>query len=145
MAGKAGLKAGAIGVAIMVTLTLINHLLPVAENIALSLAICGVSVVAYAGIGLLAGFFLARPRTPGQGAGAGVIAGLLSGVVVGVVGYAMIATGVSSIMDSPQMQQAMEQGFDPMTSIIFGAVCNPILGGSVAVIGGAVLAGIKPD
>lgn len=147
MTGKAGLKAGLIGAAIMLILSLIDHLLPIEENTVLALAMCGVSTIFYTGIGVLAGLFLAlpSPRTPGRGAGAGAVAGVISGVTVGAVGYVMVATGISSTLNSPQMQQMIEQGFDPTIISVLDAVCNPILGAGLAAIGGAVLAAIKPD
>jgi uncharacterized protein YybS (DUF2232 family) len=99
----------------------------------------------YTGVGVLAGIFLHPPRTPGKGAGAGAIAGLISGIIVGVVGVTMVATGISSVLSSPQMQQAIKQGFDPMTLVVIGAVCNPLLGAGVAAVGGAILAAVKAD
>jgi hypothetical protein len=145
MAGKAGLKAGLIGLAIMLVMSLVNHLLPIAGNTVLTLAICGIDLAIYAGIGALAGIFLPPPRSPGKGAGAGAIAGLISGMVVGVVGFIMVVTGVSTIPSSPQMQQAIEPGLDPMTTVVIGAVCNPLLGAGMAAIGGAILAAVRPD
>jgi hypothetical protein len=145
MTGKAGLKAGLIGLTIMLVMSLVNHLLPIAENTMLILAICGIDLAIYAGVGVLAGIFLAPPRSPGKGAGAGAIAGLISGIIVGVVGFIMVVTGVSTILSSPQMQQAIEPGLDPMTIVVIGAVCNPLLGAGVAAIGGAILAAVRPD
>lgn len=146
MTGKAGLKAGLIGAAVMVGYSLINNvLLPVTDNIAISLVMCGISMALYAGIGVLAGFFVAAPRTPGQAAGAGAIAGLISGLIAGVLGYVLVATGVASVVDSPQWQQAIEQGIDPTISVVIGAACNPILGTGMAAIGGAIIGGVKPD
>jgi len=84
VAGKAGLKAGLIGTAVMLVWTVIGRFLPMSGGLVWVSA--GVSLLMYAGIGVLAGFFLAPPRTPGKGAGAGAIAGLVSGVIAGVVG-----------------------------------------------------------
>jgi len=145
MTGKAGLKAGAIGAAVMLVPGLINHLLPIAENAALTYTLCGVSMAVYAATGVLAGFFLARPRTPGKGAGAGAIAGLISGIFYGGLGFIMIATGFSSILASAQVRQAIEQGISPMILAVVGITCNPILGSALAAIGGAIFAAVKPD
>lgn len=145
MVGKAGLKAGLIGIAVMLALTFVNHFLVPTDNIALSFVLCGVSVTIYAGIGVLAGLFLHPTRTPGKGAGAGAIAGALSGLIIGVAGYILVVTGISPILDSPQMQQAIEQGVNPMMSIAIGAVCNPALGAGAAAVGGAILAAVRPD
>jgi len=139
------LKAGLIGLAIMLVMSLLNHLLPIAENAVLMLGICGIDLAIYAGVGVLAGIFLAPPRAPGKGSGAGAIAGLISGIIVGAVGSIMVATGVSSVLSSPHMQQAIEQGLDPMLTIAIGAVCNPLIGAGIAAIGGAILAAVKPD
>jgi hypothetical protein len=99
MAGKAGLKAGLIGLAILLAMTLINQLLPISGG--LVYALCGVNMLIYAGIGVLAGFFLAPPRAAGSGAGAGAIAGLISGLVNGVVGYVITAVRMARGMGLP--------------------------------------------
>ena len=131
----------------MVVMAVINNLLPIAGNIGLTLVICGVSSLIYVGIGALAGIFLASPRVPGKGAGAGAIAGLISGAATGVVGIIMVVTGVSSALNSPQMQQLAESGMtvDPTVLAIPGAVCNLAIGAGLAAIGGAILAAVKPD
>jgi hypothetical protein len=94
MAGKAGLKAGLIGTAVMLVWTVIGRFLPVSG--AWVWVSSGVSLLMYAGIGVLAGFFLALPRTPGKGAGAGAIAGLISGVIAGVVGVVILNIQIAS-------------------------------------------------
>ena len=73
MTGKAGLKAGLIGTAVMVVWTVIGRFLP-ASGVLMWVS-SGVSLLLYAGIGVLAGFFLSPPRKPGKGAGAGALAG----------------------------------------------------------------------
>jgi hypothetical protein len=148
MAGKAGLKAGLIGLAVLLAMTLINQLLPISGG--LVYALCGVNMLIYAGIGVLAGFFLAPPRAAGTGAGAGAIAGLISGVVNGVVGYVITATRMARGMGLPgvtpqQMQQLAESGMDPMVLAIPGAICGMAIGSGLAAIGGAIFAAVKPD
>ena len=72
------------GLVVMVIVSLVNQLL-LADVFAgqhlLSFASCGVSIVLYLGIGVLAGLFLAPPRTAGDGAKAGALAGLIAAVV----------------------------------------------------------------
>ncbi len=157
MVGKAGLKAGLIGVAVMVMITLINQFLlleVLAGNIALSVANCGVSVVLYAGIGVLAGFFLAPPRSAGNGAKAGAIAGLISAVISVALGLVIMGVRVASGAPLPgvtaeQMEQMAQAGMDMgrlfLLSSSLGAVCGAALGAGAAAGGGATLAAIKPD
>jgi hypothetical protein len=157
MVGKAGLKAGLIGAAVMVIITLINQFLlleAVAGNIALTLVSCGVSVVLYAGVGVLAGLFLAPTRTPGNGAKAGAIAGLISAVISVVLGVAIMAIRTAGGGPIPgitpeQMEMLAEQGRDVGQLVILsgaaGAVCGAAIGAGAAAGGGAILAGIKPD
>ena len=148
MAGKAGLKAGLIGTAVMLVTTLINQLLSISGG--LVYVMCGVNMLIYVGIGALAGFFLVAPRTPGKGAGAGAIAGLLSGTISGVVGYVIMSARMARGMGIPgldpqQMQQLTESGIDPTMFAIPGVICGMALGSGVAAIGGAVFAAIKSD
>jgi hypothetical protein len=151
MVGKAGLKAGLIGVAVMVVWTVIGRFVPMSG--ALVWVSAGVSLLMYAGIGVLAGFFLAPPRTPGKGAGAAAIAGLISGLVAGAVGIAIMAIQIASGgnvpgLDPQQMQQLAESGVDPKMIPVFAIpslVCIMTIGSGLAAIGGAILAAVKPD
>jgi len=157
MVGKAGLKAGLIGLAVMVVISLINQLL-LAELFAaqplLSIGSCGLSVVLYVGIGMLAGIFLAPPRTAGNGAKAGLIAGLISAVVSVGLGVLIMVIRTNSGAPLPgvtpeQLQMLEEQGMNlgliTLISGTVGAVCGAGLGAGAAAGGGALLAAIKPD
>lgn len=147
MAGKAGLKAGLIGAAGLLAMTVVNQFLPPGGLVYVS---CGVSMLIYAGIGVLAGFFLAPPRTPGKGAGAGAIAGLISGTINGIVGSIVMSVrwargmGIPGL-DPQQMQQLTESGMDPRIFAVPGVICGLAIGAGVAAIGGAILAAIKSD
>jgi len=148
MAGKAGLKAGLIGVAVLLMITVANNLLPISGG--LVYVVCGVSMLIYIGIGVLAGFFLTPPRTAGKGAGAGAIAGLISGVINGVVGYVIISIRLAQGLGYPgldpqQMQQLTEMGMDPQLFAIPGAICGMAMGAGLAAIGGAIFAAVKSD
>jgi len=115
MTGKAGLKAGLIGAAIILVMTLLSQIPGV------GCICCGLTWLVYAGIGVLAGFFLTPPRAAGTGAGAGAIAGLVSGAAGGIVWIIVMAvtvalggTGdVASVIDPQTMRQLIELGIDP--------------------------------
>jgi hypothetical protein len=154
MTGKAGLKAGLIGTAVMVVWTVIGRFLP-ASGVLMWVS-SGVSLLLYAGIGVLAGFFLSPPRKPGKGAGAGALAGLVSGVIAGAVGTVILAVQMAGGGDIPglnpqqmqQMRQLIEGGMDPGTFALLalpGVVCVMAIGAGLAAIGGAILAAIRPD
>jgi hypothetical protein len=148
MTGKAGLKAGLIGVVVLLVITAINNLLPIAGT--MIYVMCGVSMLIYAGVGVLAGLFLDPPRTPGTGAGAGAIAGLISGGINGVIGFIIISVRLAQGWGYPgltpeQLQQVNEMGMNLQLLVIPGAICGLLIGSGVAAIGGAVLAAVKPD
>jgi len=155
VAGKAGLKAGLIGIAVLLVWTVIGRFVPMTG--VLTWVSMGVSLLLYTGIGVLAGLFLAPHRTPGRGAGAGAIAGLISGTVAGVVGmvilYIQMAGGGAVPGLSPeqmqQLEQLAEQGMDPTTilalSTIPSLICVMGIGAGLAAIGGAILAAVKSD
>ena len=157
MIGKAGLKAGLIGVVVMVLISLINQLLLAelfAARPALSFASCGVSVVLYVGVGVLAGIFLSPPRTAGDGAKAGLIAGLISAVISVGLGVVIMVIRTRSGAPLPgvtpeQLQMMEEQGMNlgrlTLLSGTIGAVCGAGIGAGAAAGGGALLAAIKPD
>lgn len=164
MAGKAGLKAGLIGGAIMLVLALLG-LIPV--PFLRDVCCCGVQLLAYAGIGVLAGFFLTPPRTAGTGAGAGAIAGVVSGVVAGVVGMLIAAIRMAiagpgqmiSTFDPEIMRQLAELGIGitPRMLATFsgwggvaigGSLCCLgwlVIGAALGAVGGAIFAATKSE
>ncbi len=150
MAGKAGLKAGLIGVVILGLISVAVQLWR--PSGALTYLICGVDSLIYIGIGGLAAFFLAPPRTPGRGAGAGSIAGLIAGGVSSALGSLIMALRWSqglpvAGLDAQQMQMLAESGMEvnPIVFAIPGAICGLVMGLVLASIGGAILAAVKPD
>ena len=155
MTGKAGLKAGLIGIAVLLVWTVIGRFVPMTG--VLTWVSMGVSLLLYAGIGVLAGLFLVPRRTPGKGAGAGAIAGLISGVVAGVAGlvilYVQMAGGGAIPGLNPeqaqQLEQLAEQGMDAKTVVALSSIpsliCVMGIGTGLAAIGGAILAAVKPD
>ena len=157
MIGKAGLKAGLIGLVIMAIIGVINQLLLVelfAAQPLLSLGSCGVSILLYVGIGVLAGLFVTPPRTAGDGAKAGLIAGLISALVSVGLGLAMLFIRTRSGAPLPGVtpeqlemleQQGMNLGLITLISGSIGALCGAGLGAGPAAGGGALLAALKPD
>lgn len=165
MAGKAGLKAGLIGAAVIFVITLLS-LIPILmpKASALNCVCCGLEFVVFAGIGVLAGFFLTPPRDAGTGAGAGAIAGVVAGLVDGILGIivaaiqvAVVGTDFVSVLDPQQIEMLAEMGIDPGTFATFsgwggvaigGGMCcigYLAIGAALGAIGGAVLAAVKSD
>jgi len=151
MTGKAGLKAGLIGTVVVTVLALIGRFVPLPG--ALMWLSTAVGLLAYAGIGALAGRYLTPPRSPGKGAGAGAIAGLISGLVAGVVGlalrYGQIVSGTAipgmSAQQMAQLHQVMDSGTSLMLILAPSAVCVSGLGSALSAVGGAILAAVMPD
>ena len=151
MTGKAGLKAGLIGTAVMLIWTVIGRFLPLSGVwVYVSSA---VSFLMYAGVGVLAGILLRPPRAPGKGAGAGAIAGLISGLISGGVGIAILLLQLSgggsvpgmSAQQLEQFQQVSESGIPLAVLLAPSAICIMGIGSGLAAIGGAILAAVKPD
>lgn len=155
---SAGLKAGLVGAGIGLVLSLIG-LIP-AVNCCTSL----IGLLVYAGVGVLAGFWLTPPRTAGAGAGAGAIAGVISGVggsivtTISAIIYGITGKGQSVALADPQVLQQLEQaGIDPEMFAVFTGVGGGILGGAICcagslaigaalgAIGGAIFAAAKRD
>ena len=144
MSGNAGLKAGLIGAAILLVITLLNQI-PVAFS---GCVCCLAAWLAYVGVGALAGHFTPPPRTAGTGAGAGAIAGLISGAVRGLVfGIVMaIQTAVNgtadalSMLDPETLRQLNELGVDPETFSVLTGVGGVALAGVFCCMG-ALIAG----
>lgn len=148
MVGKAGLKAGLIGLVALLIMTTLNNLLPISG--VLVYVLCGISTLIYVGIGVLAGLFLVPPRIPGKGAGAGAIAGLIGSGINGVIGWVVTAIRLSrglgmAGVDPQQMQQLLDAGYNPQTFLPIGIACGLIIGAGAAAVGGAILAAVKPD
>jgi len=161
MAGKAGLKAGLIGAAVLLVLVLLS-LIPVP---ALNCICCGVQLIAYLGIGVLGGFFLAPPRSALAGAGAGAIAGLISGLVAAVAQTVVMAIQAAttdrsqllSMLDPEMLRQLSELGIDldTFTALtgtggvaLASVMCcagSLALGAALGAAGGAILAAAKHD
>jgi len=152
------LKAGLIGAALVLVLNLVG-VIPVIGCIGLPL-----ELIAYIGIGALAGFWLVPPRATGRAAGQGALAGLIAGAVSGIVRAILtplsmkLSGGTSALLSQvppESLQQLQQAGIDP--NLIFGGgtmaglvlvCCLPIgllLGAGLGALGGLILAAAKPE
>ena len=160
--GKAGMKAGLIGAAVLLALTLLS-LIPAVGGCCSCL-----SILAYVGVGALAGFYLTPRRKAGQGAGAGAIAGLIAGAIGGLA--SSIITAVRAARMTPgemlgqipawQWEQLEEYGMDPrmlenmmrdygsVSGYVGAGLCclgSLAVGAALGAIGGAIYAAAKKD
>ena len=159
---KAGLKAGAVGAAVIVILNLIG-LIPCAGCV-----VCILGLLVYVGAGALAAYWLPPVRTAGDSAGAGAIAGVVAGIVGGIVNMIIsalrftISGGPEAAMRQmgqlpPEVMRELQQtGIDPSifagTSIAgvigISAMCcvlGFILAAVLGAIGGVIFAAAKPE
>ena len=150
------LKAGLIGGLILVALNILG-LIPCVGALT-----CGLGILAYAGIGALAAYWLPPVRVAGQGAGQGALAAMLAAVIGGIVNT-IVATIQMSMTDKAAilsqippdaLRQLQEAGVDPgmfvgpTAGVMFGSMCcvgGLIIAAILGAIGGAVLAAIKPE
>ncbi len=146
-----GLKAGGIGAAVAVVLTLLG-LIPVVGYCTVIL-----TLVLWVGVGVLAGYFGSRTnpmQTVGQAAQAGAVAGVVTalagGVVQTVLSAIQMATGgaVQALSQLPpeQLRALEEAGIDPTVlggvgvAAIVGCCClvGPLLAAGLGALGGAL-------
>jgi len=157
---SASVKAGLIGAAASVVLALLGLI----QCLACITPILGLAL--YVGVGVLAAYWLAPPRTVSAGAGAGAIAALITSLVSGVVsmiisaiqfaitGGAQTAAAFSQIPPE-MMEQLGETGAELMAFmatiggvLIVSSVCCVIglaIAAGLGAIGGAIMASIKSD
>jgi hypothetical protein len=155
---KPGIKAGLIGGAVLIVLNLLG-LVPVLGCVSMPL-----QLLAYVGIGVLAGFWLTPRREAGRAAGQGAIAGLIAAAIGGVVSIALapvtlaLSGGPQAILSqlpAESLEALRSAGIDPNTIINSGTTagltaicCVPVgllLGAGLGALGGVILAGIKPE
>ena len=155
---KPGVKAGLIGGAVLVVLDLLG-LVPVLGCVSLPL-----QLLAYVAVGALAGFWLAPRREGGRAAGQGAIAGLIAAAIGGIVSVALapvtlaLSGGPQAILSqlpAESLEALRSAGIDPNAVINSGTTagltaicCVPVgllLGAGLGALGGAILAGVKPE
>lgn len=160
MAGSAGLKAGAIGFVVGLVLAGLGRIqLPFVGCVC-----CLTTLLAYAGVGALAGYFTERPRSAGTGAGAGALAGALSGIgstivygIMGALGGASSVGDISSYLDPETAQQLADAGLDPQAfatasgvggiAMMVGICCITLvaLGAMLGALGGALFCSTQTE
>jgi hypothetical protein len=153
---KPWLKAGLIGGAVLVALNVLG-LIP-----CVGLATCCIGILAYAGIGALAAYWLPPVRETGQAAGQGALAGLVAALIGGIVNM-IIFTAQTALVDTASvlsqippeyLQQLQQAGMDPAmftgpaAGVLYGGTCcggGLVLAAILGAIGGSVFAAIRPD
>ena len=151
---QAGLKAGLVGGAVAVVVAVLGAVIP---------CLGCLSWLVYIGAGALAAYWLAPPRSAGDGAGAGAIAGVVTGIIGGIVSTIMAAvmfaikggaTAVTGQIPPDVMRQLAEAGIDPTIFASIGgvigisAVCcivGFIIAAILGAIGGAIFAAVKSE
>jgi len=150
------MKAGLIGGAVVVVLNLLG-LIPCVGLIA-----CGLSLLAYIGVGVLAAYWMPPPRAAGTAAGQGALAAALAALIGGVVNTILItiqvaATDTATIINqlpAETLDQLEQSGIDAATlmSPAFGAATGAVccLGGLIfaailGAIGAAIMAAVKQN
>lgn len=153
---KPWVKAGLIGGAVVVVLNLLG-IIP-----CLGVITCGLGILAYAGVGALAAYWMPPVRMAGQAAGQGALAAGLASVIGGIVNWIVVTvqfalTDTASVISSmPQesLQQLRDAGIDPATftgtgaGAAFGGICcgvGLLIAIVLGAIGGAIFAAIKSD
>lgn len=138
------LKAGLVGAAVLVVLNLLGFIPCV------GVCTCFIGVLAYAGVGALAAFWMPPVREAGSAAGQGALAAILASLVGGVVNTIVIlvqtaSMGPEEILSQipPEMLQQFEQaGMDPRLLETFAGPTGGLLSGSMCCVGGLILAAI---
>ena len=150
------MKAGLIGGAVVSLLNLLG-LIPCVGLIA-----CGASLLAYAGVGALAAYWMPPLRTAGTAAGQGALAAAVASLIGGIVNTIVIAVEVAltdsatilSQIPAESLEQLRQAGIDPASlmspafGVATGSVCclgSLIFAVALGAIGAAILAAVKPD
>ena len=150
------LKAGLIGGAVLVVLNLLG-LIPCVGCITWILGL-----LAYAGIGALAAYWMPPVRMAGPAAGQGAMAAALGALIGGVVNtiistVQLAVTDTSAIlqqMPAESLEQLRQAGVDPSTFVgpgagaAIGSVCcvaGLIIAAILGAVGGAIFASVKSN
>jgi hypothetical protein len=135
------LKAGLLGGVVLIVLNLLG-LIP-----CVGVVTCILGLVAYAGIGALAAYWMPPMRMAGPAAGQGALAAVLAALIGGIVNtilavIQMAVTDTAAIISQfpdEVLQPMYDAGLDPGT---FVGPVGGILGGSMCCVGGLILAAI---
>jgi hypothetical protein len=152
------LKAGLIGGGVLIVLNLLG-LIPV-----IGLCTFFLAIIAYAGVGALAAYYLPPRREAGRSAGQGALAGLIAGLVSGIMQVVLtplsvnMAGGTQAMLDAlpaESLQQLEQAGIDPAVMFSAGTYagftllcCLPaalLIGAGLGALGGAIYAAMRPE
>ena len=149
-------KAGLIGGLVLIVLNLLG-LIP-----CVGFVTCALGLLAYAGIGALAAYWMPPLRSAGPAAGQGAMAAALAALIGGIVNT-VVVTIQTAVTDTSAMlsqippesiQQLREAGIDPAiftgpaAGVAAGSLCcvtGLLFAAILGAIGGAVFAAIKAD
>jgi hypothetical protein len=149
-------KAGLVGGAAVVVLDLLG-LIP-----CVGVVFCGLGILAYAGVGALAAYWMPPMRMAGPAAGQGALAAGLASIIGGIVNWIVVTiqfavTDTASVLEAippESLQQLRDAGIDP-TSLVgtgagaaFGGICcgaGLLIAVLLGAIGGAIFAAVKAD
>ena len=157
------LKAGLIGGAVLAFISLLLTFF--GQTVGLGCGITLLALLAFAGTGALAVYWMPpireAGRAAGQGAMAAVIAQVIGGIaftIFGVIQTSLVdATEVLSSIDPALLDQLVEMGVDiqaletmlgPAGALLSGSFCcvgGLIFAAILGAVGGALLAAIKPE
>lgn len=149
-------KAGLIGGAVVAALNLLG-IIP-----CLGIVFCGLGILAYAGVGALAAYWMPPIRDTGRAAGQGALAAGLAGVIGGIVNWIAVTvqfaiTDTATVLEAvppESLQQLRDAGIDPAAlagtgaGAAFGGICcgaGLLIAIVLGAIGGAILAAVKAD
>lgn len=149
-------KAGLVGGAIVVVLNLLG-LIPCVGTV-----FCGLGILAYAGVGALAAYWMPPVRMAGQAAGQGALAAGLASVIGGIVNWIVVTiqfalTETATVIEAlppESLQQLRDAGIDPAilagtgAGVAFGGICcgaGLLIAVVLGAIGGAIFAAVKAD
>lgn len=150
------LKAGLVGALALVVLNVLG-LIP-----CVGLITCFLGLLAYAGIGALAAYWMPPVRLAGPAAGQGALAAAVAALIGGLVNLIILTVQMALVdtsallsqIPADSLQQLEQLGWDPSAftgptaGAVYGGVCcggGLIFAAILGAIGGAVFAGIRPD
>jgi len=156
------LKAGLIGGA---ALALISLLLVFAGGLGLECTLELLTLLAFAGIGVLAAYWMPPVRKAGQAAGHGALAAVIAQLIGGVVftiltlirSFFIDTAALISTLDPELLDQMVAAGMDPeiletlvgpVGAVLSGSMCcvgGLIFAAILGAIGGTLLAAIRPE
>jgi hypothetical protein len=150
---KAGLAGAALGILLTLPVSLMLYL-PAAPGLILGACLSALFLLLYPGVGVLAAFWSAPPRTGKQGAVDGALAGLIAFSIDGLVTLVLTVLifsggGMEHYMQqiSPGSEVSLPGGMES-ASLVFSlgsTLCSTLAGVVFSALGGFVFASLKRD